>query len=89
MTARLGSVSSDLVSVKRGMPQGAPESPDIFTLVMDMVFRRLELTWRARDLRWKFDDFSPAVICYADDVVPVAKTMYAAETMVSETIQEL
>ena len=60
MTARLGSVSSDLVSVKRGMPQGAPESPDIFTLVMDMVFRRLELTWRAREFALEIRRFLPS-----------------------------
>ena len=58
MTARLGSVSSNLARVKRGLPQRAPGSPVIFPLIMDMVLRRLEPTWRARDLWWKLDDFS-------------------------------
>ena len=85
MTARLGIVSSTLVSMKGGLPQGAPESLVIFTLFMEMVLRRFEPTWRAIDS----GDFSLAAICCADDVVLVANTMDAAKTMVSETIQEM
>ena len=54
------------------------------TLNMEMVPRRLGPTWKAMDLSWKLDDFSLAAICYVENVVLVA-----AETMVSETIQEL
>ena len=36
MTASLGSVSSNLVGVKRGLPQGESESPVILKLIMEM-----------------------------------------------------
>ena len=42
VSVRLGQVSSDDISMDRGLPQGAPESPLIFTMIMDMVIRSLE-----------------------------------------------
>ena len=84
MTVRLGSVSSNLVRFKR-----APESPVICTPIMAMVLRTLATGCRAIDLCWKLNDFSLAAICHADDVALVAQTMGAADTMVSETIEEL
>ena len=40
--AKLGAEVSDAVSLLRGLPQGAPESPLIFTMVVEMLLRRLE-----------------------------------------------
>ena len=66
----------------RGLPQGAPESPVIFTMIMELVLRDLIKSWISRKLAWRLDDFTLAAICYADDVVLIAVSVSAAETMV-------
>ena len=40
--AKLGAEVSEAVPLQRGLPQGAPESPLIFTLIVDMLMRRWE-----------------------------------------------
>ena len=89
MKARLGTVSSNKVRMSRGLHQGAPESPVIFTMIMELVLRDLIKSWITRKLAWKLDDFALAAIRYADDVVLVAVSMSAAEIMVTEVIAKL
>ena len=72
-----------------GLPQGAPESPVIFTMIMELVLRDLLKSWISRKLAWRLDDFTLAAICHADDVVLIAVSVSAAETMVSEVIEKL
>ena len=80
MKARLGTVLSNKVQISRGLPQGAPESPVVFTLIK---------SWKIRKLAWSLDDFVLAAICYADDVVLVVTSVAAAEVMVAEVIANL
>ena len=68
MKAFWGTVSSSKVRMSRGLPQGAPESPVIFTMIMELVLRDLMKSWITRKLAWRLDDFALAAICYADDV---------------------
>ena len=75
--------------MSRGLPQGAPESPVIFTMIMELVLRDLIKSWMTRKLAWRLDDFALAAICYADDVVVVAVSMSAVEIMVTEVIAKL
>ena len=89
MKARLGTVSSSKVRMSRGLPQGAPESLVIFTMIMELVLRDLIKSWITRKLAWRLDDFVLAAICYADDVVLVAASVAAAEVMVAEVIAKL
>ena len=89
MKARLGTVSLNKVRMSRGLPQGAPESPVIFTMIMELALRDLIRSWITRKLAWKLDDFALAAICYADDVVLVAVSKSAAEIMVTEVIAKL
>ena len=89
MKACLGTVTSSKVQMSRGLPQGAPESPVIFTMIMELVLRDLIKSWISRTLAWRLDDFTLAAICYADDVVLIAVSVSAAETMVSEVIEKL
>ena len=89
MKARLGTVSLNNVRMSRGLPQGAPESPVIFTMIMKLVSRDLIKSWITRKLAWRLDDSALAAICYADDVVLVAVSMSAAEIMVTEVIAKL
>ena len=77
MEARLGTVSSSKVRLGRGLPQGAPESPVIFTMIMELVSRDLLKSWIARKLAWRLDDFVLAAIC---------SSVVAAEVMVTENI---
>ena len=89
MKARLGTVSSNKVRMSRGLPQGAPLSPVIFPMIMELVLRDLIKSWITRKLAWRLDDFGLDAICYADDVVLVAVSMSAAEIMVTELIAKL
>ena len=89
MKARLGTVTSNKVQMSRGLPQGALESPVIFTVIMELVLRDLIKSWIARKLAWRLIDFALAAICYAADVVLIAVSMSAAEIMVTEVIEKL
>ena len=89
MKARLGTVSSNKVQMSRGFPQGATESPVIFTMIMELVLRDLIKSWISRKLAWRLDDFTLAAICYADDVMLIGVSVSAAEVMVTEVIEKL
>ena len=85
----LGTVLSNKVRMSRGLPQGAPESPVIFTMIMELVLRDSIKSWITRKLAWRLDDFVLAAMCYADDVVLFAVSVTAAEVIVTEVIAEL
>ena len=53
----------------------------MFTMIMELVLRDLIKSWISRKLAWRLDDLTLAAICYADDVVLIAVSMSAAETM--------
>ena len=88
MKVRLGTVSTSKVRLSRGLLQGAPEFPVIFTM-MELVLRDLIKSWITRKMAWRLDDFVLAATCYADDVVLVAASVAALEVMVAEVIVEL
>ena len=50
---------------------------------------RLIKSWISRKLAWRLDDFTLAAICYADDLVLIAVSIDAAESMVYEVIEKL
>ena len=57
-------------------------------MIMELVLRsdrKLDI----RKLAWRLHDFVLAATCYADDVVLIAVSVSAAETMVSEVIEKL
>ena len=66
MKARLGTVLSNKVQMSRGLPQGAPESPVILIMTMELILRDLVYSWQVRNLAWSLDDFVLSAICYAD-----------------------
>ena len=86
MTAKLGHASSRKIGLHRGVPQGAPESPLIFTCVMDMILSGLQTSWASRGLGWSLDAFWLPAVGYADDVVLLAKSKQDAETMLLDCI---
>ncbi|CAE8618348.1 unnamed protein product [Polarella glacialis] len=89
VTARLGMVSSDDIPMDRGLPQGAPESPLIFTMIMDMVIRALEPQWREKGYGFSIDRFRLTAVCYADDIVLAASSKEHLEAMISDVINAL
>ena len=54
--ARLANKTSEPVNLERGLPQGAPESPIIFAMILKCVVRRCEEKWAVKGLgflvRW-------------------------------------
>ena len=82
----LGHVRAPAVHMHRGLPQGAPESPLLFTLVTELVLRPLLARWKQRGSGWSFSGLHVVVICYADDIILVSERKIDLETMISETI---
>ena len=70
------------------MPQGAPESPLIFTMVADMVLRRLFGRWKARGEGWTIDGVWVCCVCYADDIILIARSAAALARMCNDLITE-
>lgn len=84
--AKLGTETSEAVPLHRGLPQGAPESPLIFTMIVEMIVRTLEVSWHARGMGFRIDGLIFCCVCYADDIVLLAHTPQALTTMIAETI---
>jgi hypothetical protein len=89
VSVSLGMVSSDDIPMDRGLPQGAPESPLIFTMIMDMVIRALEPEWRRKGYGFNIDEFRLMAVCYADDIVLAAPSKEHLEAMISDVIEAL
>ena len=85
-SATLGPFTSDPVDLDRGLPQGAPESPLIFTLVTELILRPLLHTWSRRGSGWRLDAFWLAAICFADDILLVSESRRDLERMFTEVV---
>ncbi len=72
VTVRLGQVVSEEIRMDRGLPQGAPESALIFTMIIDMVISSLEPGWTEKGYGFSMDHFRLTAVCYADAIVFVA-----------------
>ena len=46
MSMKLGTLVAGKIRLNRGLPQGAPESPLIFILVVEYVLRKVKAMWR-------------------------------------------
>jgi hypothetical protein len=85
----LGHCSSDVIGMNRGLPQGAPESSMIFTLLIDMVITNVSEKWRRNGWGFSVDDFHVSAIAYADDIVLVAHSPEHLQFMVADIVHEL
>ena len=86
MSAKLGRVTAQKVKMQRGLPQGAPESPLLFTLVTEMVLRPLLSSWASQGAGWKMDNLWLPAVCYADDVLLLSSSLDGLEAMLSEVV---
>jgi hypothetical protein len=84
--AKLGTEVSGAVPLHRGLPQGAPESPLIFTMIVEMLVRRLEAKWRNQGLGFCVDGLKVYCICYADDMILLADTTEHLEIMINDLV---
>ena len=66
---KLNNVTSRNISLHRGVLQGAPESPLIFTCVIDELLAGSQISWRKRGLGWAIDALWVPTISYAHDVI--------------------
>jgi len=85
--ATLGHISAKAVNMLRGLPQGAPESPIIFTLITELVLRPLMVKWRTEGLCWSLDGLQLSAICYADDIILVSESKSGLEKMLADIVR--
>jgi hypothetical protein len=86
---RLGQVTSSVIKMDRGLPQGAPESALIFTLIIDMIICSLAESWRQKGFGFEIDAFRITAVCYADDIILAAHTREHLELMIADVIAKL
>ena len=86
LSVRLGHVSAKSLDMKRGLPQGAPESPLLFILVVELVLRPLLGRWSARGSGWMMDDFWLSSVNFADDILLVSGSKEDLEMMTAEAV---
>ena len=84
---KLATVTAQPVRLDRGVPQGAPESPFIFTCVVDDILGSLLEKWRARGLGWMMDTMWLAALGYADDIIIAGKSVEEVQEMLADCIK--
>ena len=87
--ARLANTTSEPVSLERGLPQGAPESPIIFAMILECVVRRCEKKWAAKGWGFWLDGVRWVSASYADDIFLISATKRDLEAMIKDITAEL
>ena len=87
VSVNLGNVRTEKVRLDRGVPQGAPASPFLFILMTEMALASLQNSWAERGLGYLIDGFWLPEVAYADDVVLLAMSIAALQTMLLEVEQ--
>ena len=80
----LGSVRTEAVRLDRGVPQGAPELLLLFFLVSEMALASLHESWAKRGSGYLIDGLWLPDVADADDVVLLAMSITALQTMLLE-----
>ena len=83
---RLGPVVTEAIPMDRGVPQGAPESPTLFILVVEMILRGLQVVWHARGSGWICEQMHLTNVCFADDVILFSSCREDVTRMLAETV---
>ena len=88
LEVRLAHVVTDRrISVARGVPEGAPESPLVFVVVADEILGGLRPQWKAADRAWTCDNVMLSCLGYADDISLFSNNKTSLETMVGRSLQ--
>ena len=72
------------VKAHRGVPQGAPESPLVFTTLVDEILGPLISKWTEQGLGWALDQVLMTCLAYADDVLLFADSLEKLECMFND-----
>ena len=72
----MGSITTERFETTRGLPQGAPESPVVFTLIAEMV--------QDQKVGFKIDSWWLPSLAYADDIILLARSRAALDYMMVE-----
>ena len=72
------------VKAHRGVPQGAPESPLVFTMLVDEILGPLISKWTEQGLGWALDQVLMTCLAYADDVLLFADSLEKLECMFND-----
>ena len=83
----MGAEVSEAVPIQRGFPQGAPESPLIFTLIVEMLMRRLEDRWRGPGWGFRVDGKMYFSLAYADGIILIAANKKQLELMIKDLVE--
>lgn len=84
---RMGPVTSQRFATTRGLPQGAPESPVVFTIIVEMVMRKLQAKWSCKKKKkhgFLLDSWWFPCLAYADDIILIARSKKALEEMIAD-----
>ena len=65
------------------------DSPLIFTMIMEMLIRKLEPRGKAQGKGFGLDRFFVSCVCYADDILLAATSMEHMEDMFADVVAEL
>ena len=87
MSVNLGNVRTEKVRLDRDVSQGAPDSPFLFILVTEMALASLHDSWAERGLGYLIHGLWLPEVAYADDVVLLAISIAALQTMLLEVEQ--
>jgi hypothetical protein len=87
---RLGHHTSRRFKTTRGLPQGAPESPFVFTVLVDSILMNLNKKWQSAgtDYGFRLDGWYFPSVAYADDIVVLATSQEALEQMIRDLTNE-
>ena len=72
------------VKAHRGVPQGAPESRVVFTVLVDEILGSLISKWSAQGLGWSFDHLLMTCLACADDVLFFADSLENLIRMIND-----
>jgi hypothetical protein len=76
-------------SLKRGVRQGDPASPQLFNAVLESIFRKLKSKWAAGGFGIKIDDGESLTnLRFADDVLLVASSLQEVRAMLADLAEE-
>jgi hypothetical protein len=78
-----GSLSED-VKQCRGVKQGGSSSPTLFVWVLAGALHNLIESWKLRGFGFVLDGLIINILCFADDILLLAKTQFEAQRMLVE-----
>lgn len=80
----LGRVTTDRVHLKKGLSQGCPASPVLFTVVQEDVPRDLTRRWEEQNMGLHMDGVRIDLLAFADDTYILADTAWTIATMLGD-----